>query len=108
MGPGGTVDFMARNCARPGCNEPAAATFNFDGLRRVVWLTRLDETTGRSAGDLCPIHADRMRPPQQWELHDLRAPNAKTPVTLRSLPKPPPSKSKTPLLERAFRAAKAG
>jgi hypothetical protein len=99
---------MVRLCARPGCNEAAAASFNFDGLRRVVWLTVLDETTGRSAGDLCGTHADRMKPPRQWELHDLRAPDAAVPVTLRSLPKPAAKKPKTPLLQRAFRAAKAG
>ena len=25
-------------CARPGCSNPAVASFNFDGLARVVWL----------------------------------------------------------------------
>ncbi len=65
---------MERLCARPGCHAPAVATFNFDGLRRVVWLGPLDRAVGRSAGDLCRRHSDRMTPPLHWELHDIRIP----------------------------------
>jgi hypothetical protein len=63
---------MARLCARPGCSAPAAATFNFDGLSRVVWLSSLAEAAAYSAGDLCRQHADRLRPPRNWELRDCR------------------------------------
>jgi hypothetical protein len=64
---------MARQCARPGCSAPAAATFNFDGLARVVWLGPLTDARTMSAGDLCRRHADRLRPPLHWELRDMRA-----------------------------------
>jgi Protein of unknown function (DUF3499) len=63
---------MGRQCARPACSAPAAATFNFDGLKRVVWLGPLTESRNQSAGDLCRRHADRLRPPMHWELRDLR------------------------------------
>jgi len=111
---------MNRHCARPGCSEQAAATFNFDGLRRVVWLGPLDLATGRSAGDLCERHADRLRPPQHWEMHDHRGPEPVTiPAPTRIATKRPAASDETddaerenepttPLLQRAFRAAKAG
>jgi hypothetical protein len=95
---------MARMCARPACNLPAAATFNFDGLRRVVWLGPLDEADTRSAGDLCRAHADRLRPPLHWELRDGRD-DAPTRIGLAAGLK---EDATTPLLARAFRAAKAG
>jgi rhodanese-related sulfurtransferase len=63
---------MARLCARPGCSAPAAAMFNFDGLNRIVWLNSLAEAAAYSAGDLCRQHADRLRPPRNWELRDCR------------------------------------
>jgi hypothetical protein len=97
---------MARMCARPACNLPAAATFNFDGLRRVVWLGPLDEADTRSAGDLCRAHADRLRPPLHWELRDARE-DAPTRIGLAAGVKSA-DESKLPLLARAFRAAKAG
>ncbi len=61
-----------RQCARPGCNAAAAATFNFDGLHRIVWLNPLAEAAAYSAGDLCRRHAERMTPPKDWELRDTR------------------------------------
>jgi len=96
---------MARMCARSACNLPAAATFNFDGLRRVVWLGPLDEADTRSAGDLCRAHADRLRPPVHWELRDMRE-DAPTRIGLAAGVKV--DDEKTPLLARAFRAARAG
>jgi hypothetical protein len=98
---------MARTCARPGCNLPAAATFNFDGLRRVVWLGPLDEADHRSAGDLCRAHGDRLRPPLHWELRDVRQ-DAPTRIGLAAGVKSGDPDAKLPLLARAFRAAKAG
>jgi hypothetical protein len=99
---------MTRTCARPGCNLDAAATFNFDGLQRVVWLGPLDEARGRSAGDLCRKHADRLRPPLHWELRDTRK-DAPTRIGLAAAgPEHGKESEKLPLLSRAFRAAKAG
>jgi hypothetical protein len=63
---------MARLCARPGCSAPAAATFNFDGLNRIVWLNPLADAAAYSAGDLCARHAERLHPPRNWELRDCR------------------------------------
>jgi hypothetical protein len=93
---------MARTCARPACNVEASATYNFDGLARVVWLAELDER-GRSAGDLCRNHADRLRPPLHWELRDLRS-DARS---IASTKRPKTLDPKSPLLQRAFRGAKA-
>jgi uncharacterized protein DUF3499 len=97
---------MARVCSRPACNNAAVATFNFDGLQRVVWLAPLDEATTRSAGDLCETHAERFRAPRNWELRDTRT-NVPSLASRRDVPNAPA----TPMLERAFRgagAAKAG
>jgi hypothetical protein len=93
---------MARTCSRPGCNTPATATFNFDGLRRVVWLTPLGDAEARSAGALCGSHAERFRPPRQWELRDARrvtdgAPSAGTAAPSRHLAPPPPPPEPLPL-----------
>ena len=63
---------MARLCARPSCSAPAAATFNFDGLNRIVWLNDLADPAVCSAGDLCARHAERLQPPRNWELRDAR------------------------------------
>jgi hypothetical protein len=63
---------MARLCARPGCSAPAAATFNFDGLNRIVWLNSLADAAAYSAGDLCARHAERLSPPRNWDLRDCR------------------------------------
>ncbi len=59
-------------CARPACSNPAVASFNFDGLARVVWIGPLADARARTAGDLCRRHADRLTPPRHWELRDLR------------------------------------
>ena len=63
---------MARLCARPGCSAPAAAMSNFDGLNRIVWLNAFTDAAAYSAGDLCARHAERLRPPRNWELRDCR------------------------------------
>jgi len=63
---------MARLCARPSCSAPAAATFNFDGLKRIVWLNDLAGSPVCTAGDLCSLHAERLQPPRNWELRDVR------------------------------------
>jgi hypothetical protein len=94
---------MTRHCSRPGCNEIAAAAFNFDGLRRIVWLNPIGEQRHQSAGDLCGAHADRLRPPVHWELRDLRSIDL-TPVRTKAPVGKQPAPA-TPLLSRAFRAA---
>jgi hypothetical protein len=96
---------MARNCARPACNAPAVATFTFDGLNRILWLSPLAEAAAYSAGDLCGRHADLLRPPLRWEVRDTRVavtndaagPSASAPS--RHLP-PPDAPAPTRTLER--------
>ena len=61
-------------CARPGGSVPAVASFNFDGLARIVWIGPLAEARAHTAGDLCRRHADRLTPPRHWELRDVRPP----------------------------------
>ena len=97
---------MARTCSRPVCNLPAAATFNFDGLARIVWLGPLDESGTRSAGDLCSRHADRLRPPLHWEMRDVRE-GAPTRIGLAAGVEARDD-TKLPMITRAFRGAKAG
>jgi hypothetical protein len=87
---------MIRHCARPGCNAAADAAFNFDGLRRIVWLNPITDARDHSAGDLCRRHADRLTPPLHWELRDLRRAGSREPTH-----DAPTSR----LLARAFRAA---
>lgn len=61
---------MRGACGRPGCEEPATATFGFDGGRAVVWLHPIDEPEG--SGLLCSRHADALVVPRGWTLHDRR------------------------------------
>jgi hypothetical protein len=93
---------MTRHCSRPGCNTVAVASFNFDGLRRIVWLNPMGGPRDYSAGDLCGAHADRLRPPVHWELRDLRSIDL---ITADRKKQAAPKQPATPLLSRAFRAA---
>jgi len=97
-----------RGCGRPGCNEPAAAAIGFDAARRAVWLHPLDEP--EATGRLCLHHADATRPPRGWRLFDYRRPES---VVDELVPARARSElddmldARTPLLERAFRGARA-
>jgi hypothetical protein len=105
------VDPM-RLCGRPGCNEPATATFTFNSGQRCVWIDHVGRTNA-SAGHLCHRHADSLAPPRGWELQDRRqlarvlehpgdaAAAAPAPVDDGILD------AETPLLARAFRGARA-
>jgi hypothetical protein len=109
-------------CGRPGCNAPAAATIGFDGTRRAVWLHPLDEP--EATGHLCQRHADSLRPPLGWRFLDYRQPGATDEVgerrPRRPAKQPVPAlvagsgidvdgllDASSPLLERAFRGARA-
>lgn len=88
---------MSRLCARPGCSAPAAATFNFDGLNRIVWLNLVADANGYGAGDLCAPHAERLRPPRNWELRDCRpTPGARLPGAIAPSRHYPPSADPEP------------
>ena len=88
-----------RGCGRPGCNAPAAAAIGFDSARQAVWLHPLDEP--EATGRLCKVHADRLRPPRGWRFFDYREPAEPQPNVTDLLD------ARSPLLERAFRGARA-
>jgi hypothetical protein len=114
-----------RGCGRPGCDAPAAATIGFDGTRRVVWLHPVDEP--EATGRLCQRHADSLNPPLGWRFLDHRQAGATDEVADRRPRRPRrPEKqpvpalvagagidvddlldASSPLLERAFRGARA-
>jgi hypothetical protein len=100
---------MVRQCARPGCSAPAVATFNFNGLERVVWVGPLAEARTLSAGDLCRRHADRLRPPLHWELRDVRSssPSVSTAplAPSRQVAPPPPPAERLPFGPSTIRPA---
>ncbi len=102
-------------CGRPGCNEPATATFTFNSGRRCVWVDHVGRTDA-AAGHLCHRHADTLAPPRGWELHDRRqlARVLEHPVEPAASANEPIESveeallnANTPLLARAFRAARA-
>lgn len=95
---------MARLCARPSCSAPAAATFNFDGLNRIVWINPLVDTPVCSAGDLCARHAERLQPPRNWELRDARPTRVTCPAAAAPSRQLPPAR---PLPARPRPAARA-
>jgi len=96
-------------CGRPGCNEPATASFTFSSDARAVWLDHIGRLHA-TAGYVCHRHADSFMPPRGWELHDRR--DLARVLDHRSEPEPqdpaldPVLDAQTPLLARAFRGAR--
>ncbi|MEI7593228.1 MAG: DUF3499 family protein [Actinomycetes bacterium] len=64
---------MKRHCARPGCSNPAAATFEYHYPSRTVWLNDVAEEPHPSSYDLCLRHAATMSVPRGWQLSDHRS-----------------------------------
>jgi Protein of unknown function (DUF3499) len=62
-----------RQCSRPGCAEPAAATLTYRYDLSSVWIDELAPEREPHRYDLCRLHADRCRPPNGWHLEDRRA-----------------------------------
>ena len=63
---------MTRQCARPGCSQPATATLTYDYAGQTAWLERLAAEPHPMTHDLCATHADRLSVPQGWRLEDRR------------------------------------
>lgn len=61
-----------RPCARPGCPSPARSTLTFRYDSQEAALGPLAEASTPHSYDLCTTHADRTRPPRDWELVDQR------------------------------------
>jgi hypothetical protein len=64
---------MTRQCARPGCGEPAAATLSYQYSASTVWLDDVAAEPHPSTYDLCRRHAGAMTVPNGWRLDDRRA-----------------------------------
>jgi hypothetical protein len=63
---------MTRQCARPGCGQPATATLTYDYGAQAAWLERLSAEPHPMTHDLCEPHADRLSVPRGWRLDDRR------------------------------------
>ncbi|MBA2282894.1 MAG: DUF3499 family protein [Acidimicrobiia bacterium] len=63
---------LTRQCARPGCSQPATATLTYDYAGQAAWLERLVAEKHPMTHDLCEAHADGMSVPQGWRLEDRR------------------------------------
>lgn len=94
----------------------------YDGARRAAWLHPLDEP--EATGRLCQRHADSFRVPKGWRFFDYREPDATADAPDRQEvqrgAQPTPAlvaapgidlddllDAQSPLLERAFRGARA-
>lgn len=102
-----------KRCGRPGCNEPATASFTFNSRARAVWLDHVGRLHA-SAGHLCHRHADALAPPRGWEIHDrrdlagvLEHAGGQEDSSSATEPASPEAalEARTPLLARAFRGA---
>ncbi|MDZ7679188.1 MAG: DUF3499 family protein [Acidimicrobiales bacterium] len=91
---------MSRVCSRPGCTEPATATFAYAPSQLAAWIGDLADDRRAIGHDLCDTHADRLSVPAGWTLTDERT----QPEPRVSLSAVDPA---SPMLARAFRAAKA-
>jgi len=61
-----------RQCSRPACAEPAAATLTYVYAKGVAWLDVLDLERDPHSYDLCERHASRVGVPVGWRLEDRR------------------------------------
>jgi hypothetical protein len=76
----------SQSCARPACGAPAAAILTYDYANRTVWLEAPGEPIeGASAAwFVCATHADGLKVPVGWGLHDRRRPLVSMQGTLAS------------------------
>jgi hypothetical protein len=66
----------ARRCTVAGCERLAVATLRADPAAPRAWLVDLDRAA--PGEDLCGAHADALRTPVGWTLHDERARTSRT------------------------------
>lgn len=62
------------SCQRSDCSEPATATLTYDYGRQSVWLRPIEADREPGAWPICTRHADHLRVPMGWMLHDNRGP----------------------------------
>lgn len=61
-----------RQCSRPTCADPAAATLTYHYAKGVAWLDELTVDRDPHSYDLCWRHASRVSVPHGWRLEDRR------------------------------------
>lgn len=64
---------MDRQCSRPACAEPAAATLTYVYAKGAAWLDVLIVERDPHSYDLCERHASRVGVPVGWRLEDRRS-----------------------------------
>lgn len=57
-----------RNCSRPGCQRPAAATLEFNYADQIAIIGPLQPAGNPHRWDLCEDHVERTSVPQGWRL----------------------------------------
>lgn len=57
-----------RQCCRPGCRNPAAATLTYDYSQSFAVIGPLGGTAEPHSWDLCEFHGSRMTAPRGWEM----------------------------------------
>ena len=73
----------SHGCARPTCGAPAAAILTYDYASRTVWIDPPGEPI-LGAWSICAAHADGLKVPIGWGLHDRRHPVVSMQGTLAS------------------------
>ncbi len=63
---------QSRQCAKPTCDNLAAATLSYHYETATVWVEHLHAEGHPMTHDLCLRHADGMVVPQGWTLEDAR------------------------------------
>ncbi len=62
----------SRHCAKPTCDNLAAATLSYHYETATVWVEHLHAEGHPMTHDICLRHADGMVVPQGWALEDVR------------------------------------
>ncbi len=57
-----------RTCSKIGCSEPANRTLTYVHSEACIVIGPLSQQPEPGAHDLCETHADRITPPQEWQI----------------------------------------
>ena len=63
---------VIRQCSRPTCAEPAAATLTYQYAKGIVWVDDLTPERDPHGYDLCERHASRVSVPHGWRMEERR------------------------------------
>lgn len=59
---------MFRTCSKIGCSEPASQTLTYVHSEACIVIGPLSQQPEPGAHDLCEVHAERIKAPQDWQL----------------------------------------